>query len=181
MSAEQSQNPYAAPRAKVDDAASVPAATTGPRGIGGWLILPLLGLIFTPFRIGLQMVRDVLPVLKPETWHALTTPGTASYHPLWAPLIVFEVGANCVLIAFSVALLWLFFRKSRRVPMLMVVWLLANTGGQIVDLLLAQQIPAVAALPDNDGIKELSRSVVGLLIWVPYFLVSKRVKNTFVV
>jgi hypothetical protein len=80
-----------------------------------------------------------------------------------------------------VALLWLFFRKSRRVPMLMVVWLLANTGGQIVDLLLAQQIAAVAALPDNDGIKELSRSVVGLLIWVPYFLVSKRVKNTFVV
>ena len=182
MSAEQ--NPYSAPRAHVDDKAGKPGSTpgdvTGPRGIGGWLLLPLLGLIFSPIRVGFQTVRDLLPVLKPETWNALTTPGSAAYHPMWAPVIIFEVVANCLLIVLTLMLLWLFLRKSSRVPMLMVIWLLAIVGVQIVDLLLAAQIPDVASQPDNQSMVDLARSVVGALIWVPYFLRSKRVKNTFV-
>lgn len=177
MSAEH--NPYAAPRAPVADDVSKAEAAAGPRGIGGWLILPLLGLILTPFRIGLQTVSDVLPAVQPATWSALTTPGSKAYHPLWAPAIIFELGANAMLILFSVVLVWLFFRKSRRVPLLMIVWLLAIIAAQGIDLAFANQIPAVAALPDTDAIKNLVRSVVGAVIWVPYFLVSKRVKNTF--
>lgn len=172
------QSPYAAPRAPVADPPS--AAAAGPSGIRGWLVLPLLGLIFTPIRTGFMTVKDVVPALRPETWHALTTPGTKSYHPLWAPVIGFELAANCLIIAASIAIVWLFFRKSRRVPLLMVAWYVGTILVQIVDLLFAGQIPAVAAQEDNDGLKELARSSVVAMIWIPYFLVSKRVKNTFV-
>ncbi len=172
-------NPYAAPRAPVADESTKVEAAAGPRGIGGWLILPLLGLVLTPFRIGFQTFTDVLPALRPATWAALTTPGTKAYHPLWAPAILFELTANSLLILFSLVLLWLFFRKSGRVPMLMIVWLLAIIAAQAIDLVFANQIPAIAALSDADGLRNLARSVLGAAIWVPYFLLSKRVKNTF--
>ena len=174
------QNPYAAPRAQVADQADKATSAAGPHGIRGWLILPLLGLIFTPLRTGLMTVKDVLPALQPETWHALTTPGTKAYHPLWAPVIGFELAANCLIIAAAITLVWLFFRKSKRVPMLMVAWYVGTILVQIIDLLLAGQIPAVAAQQDSEGIKELGRSIAVAMIWIPYFLVSKRVKNTFV-
>lgn len=177
MSAEQ--NRYAAPRARVDDVAA-PAAATGPQGIGGWLILPLLGLIATPFRVGFLTLRDLLPAFQPETWNVLTTPGSGFYHPLWAPMLIFEVTANCVVILFSIVLLWLFFKKSKRVPMLVITWYLVIIGAQIVDEILGGRIPAVAAADDGTSLRELARSVGTALIWIPYFLVSKRVKNTFV-
>jgi hypothetical protein len=179
MSAEQ--NPYAAPVAPVDAAGGTPGgAPTGPRGIGGWLVLPLLGLIVTPIRIAIQTVRDLAPAFSPATWEALTTPGGPAYDPMWAPVIVFEAVASFTLVAFTLILLWLFFRKSRRVPLLMILWLLTTIGLQVADLALAAQIPVIASQPDPQSLGELARSAVGALIWIPYFLVSKRVKNTFV-
>lgn len=74
------------------------------KGLGGWLILPALGLIVTQFRMVSQFYRDMLPVLASETWNALTNSSSAAYHPLWGPLIVFEVIANLLLFFYT---LWL--------------------------------------------------------------------------
>lgn len=68
--------------------------STGPKGIGGWLLLPAVGLVLTPFRMGVQFYRDLLPSLTPEIWHALTSPGSSAYHPLWGPLIICEMLLN---------------------------------------------------------------------------------------
>ncbi len=152
-----------------------------PKGIGGWLVLPALGLIITPFRMGFQFIKDLLPALTPEAWNALTKPESPAYHPLWGPLISFEVVANLVLFVFTLWLIWLFFRKSKRVPTLFVVWLLSLAAVQTIDYVLVAQIPAAAAQPsDSEGIKDLARSIVGAAIWIPYFIRSKRVKNTFI-
>ena len=178
-------NPYSAPRAPVGDAGgtqrdAVAGAQEGPRGIGGWLILPLLGLIVTPFRVGFESYRELLPALDAETWTRLTTPGSDAYHPLWASVIVFEVGVNVLLIVFSVLLLWQFLRKARRVPKLMVAWWGTLVGVQAVDLLLMTQIPMIASQMSAQDFKELLRAALGAAIWIPYFLVSRRVRNTFV-
>src|SRR5262245_27531756 len=140
-------DPYAPPKTDLAQGdvspAKPPAALLdGPRAIGGWLILPLLGLIVTPIRMTTQLVRDFLPVLEPETWNALTTPGGEAYHWLWAPTIVFELVTNLALIGFTLVVLVLFVRSSRRVPKLMIALMLANVGIQGVDLVLAGSIPA---------------------------------------
>lgn len=153
---------------------------TEPKGIGGWLILPLLGLIFSAFQIAFQFIGDLAPVLTIETWHVLTTPGTNAYHPLWAPLLVFEVVASVVLFSFTLALLRFFFKKSKRVPKLFVLWLLSVAAVQVIDYLLMAQIPSVSEQPDPAGMRDLIRSVGSAAIWIPYFLKSTRVKNTFV-
>lgn len=153
---------------------------TGPRGIGGWLILPLLGLFLTPIWIAIGTVQNIQVFRDPAVWSALTSPGSPDYHPLWAPVIIFEIAANVVMVAFAVVLIWLFLKKSRRIPTLMIVWLVTLLVVQIVDQAFARQIPAVAAEPDPQGFRDMVRAVIGVVIWVPYFLKSKRVKNTFV-
>lgn len=156
-------------------------AQNKPKGLGGWLVLLALGLVVTPFRMGFQFYRDMLPALAPETWNALTNSGSAAYHPFWGPLIIFEVVANLALFVFTLWLIWLFFNKSKRVPKLIIIWLVLLAAMQTIDLLFANQIPAVAAQPtDPESIKDLIRPVVSAAIWIPYFLKSKRVKNTFI-
>ena len=179
------QNPYSAPKVDLAEGdvkpAEAPAAfLDGPRGIGGWLILPLLGLIFTPIRVGIQTHRDFSPMLEPGIWRALTTPGGEAYHWLWAPTIIFEVVTNVSLIGFTLVLLVLFLRTSRRVPKLMIVLMLAGIAIQGVDLVLVGFIPALASDPDAHSMRDLARAVPAAAIWIPYFLMSKRVRNTFV-
>lgn len=160
------------------DVAAPPALQ--PRGIGGWLILPALALIITPIRMGFEFVRDFLPVLDSDAWALLATPGSALYHPLWAPLVVFELIANVVMFSFTLWLLVLFFRESKRVPVLYILWLLLLAAVQVIDQLLVQQMPFLASQLNEDALVDIARALVGAAIWIPYFLKSVRVKNTFV-
>jgi hypothetical protein len=157
-----------------------PVTIEPPRGIGGWLILPLLGLILTPLLVLFTMVKDLLPVFSSDIWPVLTTPGSAAYHPLWAVAIIFEVAANIATICFAIVLLVMFRAKRRQVPKLMVVWYAALLGVQVVDAILIAQIPAARDAIDAGDYRDLFRALVFCAVWIPYFLISKRVKNTFV-
>jgi hypothetical protein len=149
--------------------------------IGGWLILVAIGLIFTPLRLLVVLFKDLLPALSGETWSRLTTPGTAAYHPLWAPLLFFEVIGNCLFIVAPIIVAIFFFQKRRFVPRLIIILLLANLVFVAIDYFAADLIPFVAAQEDIGSLIELIRVFIVCAIWVPYFLVSKRVKGTFVV
>src|SRR4030042_1007320 len=94
--------------------------------IGGWLILVAIGLIFTPIRLLVVVVKDLLPVLSGDVWSRLTTPGTESYHALWAPLLIFEMVGNCLFILFSIIIAIFFFQKRTFVPKLIIALLLSN-------------------------------------------------------
>jgi hypothetical protein len=73
-----------------------------------------------------------------------------------------------------------FFGKYRQTPKLFIIWIASHAAMQLVDVILGSQIPAVAAETDQQSIMDLARALVGAAIWIPYFLRSKRVANTFV-
>ena len=54
-----------------------------PKGLRGWLILPAIGLIVAPLRLGINLMKDFWPIFRDGYWPVLTTPGTEAYHPLW--------------------------------------------------------------------------------------------------
>jgi hypothetical protein len=149
--------------------------------IGGWLLIVAIGLILAPIRLMVVLFKDLLPSLSTDAWSRLTTPGTEAYHPLWAPLLLFEIIGNCVFILFPIIIAVFFFQKRRFVPQLIIVLLLANLVFVAIDYFVSDLIPFVAAQEDIGSLVELIRVLIACAIWVPYFLVSKRVKGTFVV
>ena len=173
------RNPYAAPTAPAEDepgAAALVTPALGPKGIGGWLILPLLGLCSNVIQMSRELWQAYEGVLSAEVWPQLTTPGQPDYHRLWAPAIVFEVGSTALLLAFTVALLVLFVKQSRYTPKLMVFWLLVRPAVALVVAALVSRIQGSLAQAAGSVVFQ---AVIALL-WVVYFLSSRRVKNTFV-
>ncbi len=149
-------------------------------GIGGWLILILIGLLVTPFRLGIHLYQNYVPIFSDGTWEQLTDSSGEIYHPLWAPLITFEIVGNLIVLGLGLLTLYFFLRKSKHTPRAAIVWLLTSFVFVIADFFLADMIPFIAAQPtDPETIKEVAKSTIGAAIWVPYFLVSKRVKATF--
>lgn len=169
---------YATPGAELEGS---PAGTRqGPVGLGGWLILVVLGLVISPLRIGHLLLTSYFPMFTDGTWQYLTEVGSPGYHPLWAPVMVFEVTGNLLLIALAAITLVCFFLRSRYTPRLAIGWYAFAAIFVTIDFFVADLIPAVAAEDDAESLKEMLRSLIAALIWIPYFLVSTRVRNTFV-
>lgn len=150
------------------------------KGVGGWLILVVIGLVITPFRVVYILMDSYWPIFRDGTWSFLTAPDSDAYHSLWGPLILFEIVGNLGAMILALVTLWFVFKKSKFVPKLAITWLGWNVGFVVIDFFIAPLIPVVAAQANTEIVRELVRSVVSAGIWIPYFLVSKRVRVTFV-
>jgi transglutaminase-like putative cysteine protease len=149
------------------------------KGIGGWLILPAIGVVVIPVRLMLEIVKT-LPTYATDAWSQLTTVGAEAYHALWAPVLLFELAGNLAYLVFSVLLVVMFFQKRRGVPHLYIAMLVGGVLFHGLDLAFASAIPAAANSVTGKDWGELARMVIGAIIWGSYFHVSKRVKATFV-
>ena len=148
-------------------------------GIGGWLILVAFILLRAPIAVLVTLFRAVFPLLQHDTWAALTTKGTESYHPLWAPLIISELIVNLAFLALALIVLVLFFRRKRSFPRFVIILYLAHLGWEVCLTLVLRQIPAMAGEPATSSLVGVIGLSLGCAIWIPYFLVSKRVRATF--
>ncbi|WP_414859286.1 DUF2569 domain-containing protein [Paenibacillus haidiansis] len=99
------------------------------------------------------------------------------FHPLWKSLVIFETIYNISLILFCFYILISFYRKKSIVPLLMIIFYSASLVVTIIDYIFVY-----FAFPGQAGslIRDLVRPVITCLIWIPYFLQSERVKNTFI-
>lgn len=156
------------------------ATPAEPKGLRGWLILPAIGLFLAPLRLAVNLMKDFWPIFRDGYWPVLTTPGTEAYHPLWKPLLMFEIVGNTIFILANLALLFFFFTKHWRFPTLFITMLALNVVFVVSDFFMGNAIPAVAATNDPQSAREMARTLAAAVVWIPYFLRSKRVKNTFV-
>jgi hypothetical protein len=171
------QNPYAPPAAS-DEAR--PAATDvppapGPKGIGGWLILPLIGLCLTPINTARDLLQLIEVMRDPELWAALTTPGQPTYRPMWKALFFTQLTGSVLMLVFTVVVLVYFLRKSRHTPRLMVAWLLSRSVFIVLLVVLGSMVSGDTQTPGTAML-----GAMFALLWIVYFKSSERVKNTFV-
>jgi hypothetical protein len=155
------------------------SSQAGPSGVGGWLYLVAVGLCVASIRIGAEIVKGLRP-LDLATWHAITTPGTRAYHPLFGPLIVGELVVNAALLIWASVLLYLFFGKRRTFPTMMIMFLITRVLSQGADLGLALMIPITAGRIGPEVYGGLAAGVLVTPLWGRYFVTSRRVEATFV-
>ena len=121
-------------------------------GIGGWLLLPTIGL----FGAAAIWIFNFI------TWGIIIFSGRTSIYAI----TVFV--SSIILGSLSIYSLILEFKKKKEFP----TWAIATMW---ISVILGLVVGAI------DGIfSGTIQSIIGSIIWTWYFNVSKRVKNTFV-
>ena len=158
------------------------ARAASPAGLRlrGWLILIGVGLVLLPLWLALFLAEELAPAFTGQVWTALTAPGSSAYHPLNAPVLIFELGGNALLLVCALWLAVLFFLKHRRFPFMAVIFLLSAVVFYLLDYFAAMQLAAAQGLQGADSIADLVGALALCALLVPYLLVSRRVKATFV-
>ena len=152
-----------------------------PKRLGGWLIVIAIGLSLSTLRNFLNCSFSISLLFRQPLWDNLTNPASSAYNPYWKPALIYEAAFNTVLFLMSLITLVFFFQRRKIFPKLMVLMIPTAFALNLIDYILASYIPSVAnsAMYTRWG-HELIVSFIALHIWIPYFLVSRRVKETFV-
>ena len=149
-------------------------------GLGGWLLLVGLGLIITPLKIIVTLFPIYKEMFTNGLLQALTTPGTEAYNPILATLVIGERTINGGLVLAWIFIAFLFFSKKKLFPKWYISILLFNLVFILIDALAVKLVLPKEPVFDFETTQEFVRSLIVALIWVPYMLMSKRVKATFV-
>ena len=150
------------------------------KGLGGWLILVGIGVVIGPFRLGYEYGPIYYSIFTDGTFGILTTAGTEAYNSLWAPLLIGEALYNSLMVLASASLIYLYFTKHYLFPKVYIYIIAISIIFIPLDAWLGSFVIIDEPMFDPATSKELARTVLSAFIWIPYMLVSKRVKATFV-
>jgi hypothetical protein len=161
--------------------AALPVGTE-PRlqGLGGWLILLGAVLVFAAIKRIVLIATTWDGFFSIHTWQEVAMPQGDQYHPLFGPLLMFEVSANVWLLGLNALALWLFFGKHRHFPVLFLVLIASNAVVFLVDKVWGGAIPSLADESGQQPLAAVPRVFFFAIIWSIYILKSRRVKATFV-
>lgn len=136
--------------------------------IGGWLYIPALGLLATLLVNSFSVIVTLRLLLD----SAGLLPGAVE------SVLYFELFAFAGLFFLALYVSSLFVRKKRQLPKSYIALVIAGILVLGADAWLGYRY---LDMPLNyENISPVVRSVIGACIWIPYFLISVRVKRTFV-
>jgi len=142
------------------------------KGIGGWLILPAIGLAISPFLSLHGIITDIQLLIGREQLGVLPS------HPSFTRLIIFEFIINAAFFVALICLNILFYTKKRLLPKCMIAFYAAQCV-----LMLADHLATETVFPSVDlsaGLFTVVKAFIAAAVWIPYFYSSIRVENTFV-
>lgn len=146
-----------------------------PSNFGGWLIIPLLSICVSPILMIYNLFEGESGFFVQDTWHLMDfTNKPISGHLLFS----IEFLMNVILLANIIFVLVLFFNKRDILPH-KIIWMffVYNLFVQVLDTTML----AIDGFEIGyDSWKDLTRAAIAAAIWIPYFLNSQRVKQTFV-
>lgn len=138
------------------------------KGIAGWLILVAINLALAPLGLLFAFASDLL-LLKSGQIQVLL-----AAHPAVSGVLMFDAICDVVLLAAMIVLNVLFYGKKKTFPLWFIIFLAMNLilalGIHQAMLNYVPTYPSLAAFG----------SFVSACGWIAYFVLSKRVKQTFV-
>jgi len=143
-----------------------------PRAIGGWLVLPHLGLIASACQLLYLIFNGGF--FTNSLWHTYDAYALAFKFKalLWQEFI-----GNTVTLCFTLFCLVLFFKKRDILPRCVSILYIGSMILVILDSIEGRLLFSSSTISHNN----ILRSVLAVAIWVPYFSRSVRVKETFTI
>jgi hypothetical protein len=155
-----------------------PLSVATPLSIGGWLILPAIGLTVSPFILIYQLIstgyynqNDLLSIIQSGSEYTFEL----------LILFTFILISNLLIIVYTILVAILFFKRRTSVPRLITYLYGINLAFLLLILVIYHTILPVEIASAGSGITErdIFQAILGAAIWIPYFMRSKRVKETF--
>jgi hypothetical protein len=149
--------------------------------IGGWLILFGIGLVFSPFKMLFDLYHAP-SYMNDVIWSSLFDFNNSSKHMLLGIVMVVELIFNCFQLVFLTLILVLFFKRRTLFPPFAIAFYVMTLAFLIADTWVVSLLSSTKETFEDqkDTIKDITRGILSAVIWVPYLLLSKRVKQTFI-
>jgi len=154
----------------------VPERTERVEGIGGWLLLPAIGICLAPLRNLAAAFENFRPVMD---YPQLITPSNPAFNARLTALLGIETLGNVTLVALGIWLAWSFFTKSKHFPKRFAIVGAFALAFHLADIGLVKLWFPGIPIPESTW-KDIAQNLIAVAIWVPYFFKSERAKNTFV-
>lgn len=135
------------------------------QNIAGWLVVPGLTLLASAIGSLVVLFTNVAFALSPAS---STVVAFAAFDAVGAVL-------TCALVIYTTVL---FFRKKRQLPGYYTMMVLFITAFYIIDDWIGSHFYDLGL--DTDDMKGYVSCAFQILVWLPYFRISKRVRLTFV-
>ncbi|WJQ80502.1 DUF2569 domain-containing protein [Brevibacillus brevis] len=150
-----------------------------PKGLGGWLIWSTIIVVLSPLSLLVSVIGIFLDYAEAIEGLAPFMEQSLSFTLYYYGNILLEIG----LLVFSLFLLVFYFQKKKRAPHLFVGLILFYLILNMIDLLAWASFDNLfgdtSQYVKQSGLS-LLHTCITAMIWVPYFRLSIRVKNTFV-
>lgn len=139
-------------------------------GIGGWLIFPTISLIILPLTI-IYNIYDG-GYFDSATWPVINNNGTGVliYYSLNFVFMIF-------LLSYDILTLIFFSKLRTGAPRMFIILIITNFISIAIEAYIANQYFSEFGIEISS--RDITRSLLGVCIWVPYFIKSERVKSTF--
>jgi hypothetical protein len=142
--------------------------------LGGWLILPLIGLFITPIYLIINLIDA--KYFDISIWNGFSI---YSYGDALKARLIFAVAGEIIMACYAIFCLVLFLNKRDILPKYMIGYFSYCLIFNIADFIFIALVTHYK-VPSSYPNATL-RSIVVAAIWIPYFLKSTRVKETFIV
>ncbi|NOV03640.1 DUF2569 domain-containing protein [Paenibacillus planticolens] len=146
-----------------------------PYGFGGWLYFVALGFLLTFASSLYYLIDTILPIYQDGLFSQLQEENWK-----YSLVIIYETVINIFFVIFPVFLGYLVLKKKKLLKYMVINFYLINFAVNIGYYFITNSIEEAATheFMGEQG-RNIVKSFVTCLIWIPYFINSKRVKNTY--
>lgn len=147
-----------------------------PYGFGGWLYFVAIGLVYT-FGSALYYTADTLiPLFRDGTMLDMLDENPRLLH-----VIIYEALINLVYIIFPVFAVYLGLKQKKLFRNMMINFYILNFCFNVIYYFFTNSMEEFST-PEfmTEQGRSTVKSLITCFIWIPYFINSKRVKNTYI-
>lgn len=148
------------------------------RELGGWLIVVFIIIVVYPlFMISELSKGDFFNL---SLWENIAVTTSPNFNPQYAGLLIFQLLFNIFSIIYSILIIILFLKRRSSLPRLIKIFFILKFIGVILISFSLYKLNFLSNSDKEEFFMDSFKAFVHISIWIPYFLVSYRVKETFI-